>query len=402
MPKKDLYEQLVRGYEFMLGAMPNHDQFLEALRKSFSEEDIRLVLLLPLAGDIPIASLVKKAAKIGIPEERVYEIVRRLVPEGLIASYIKPEDSDGDAIAYPTAAPLVDMKHTGRVVARGDIVSMSEMQVRKHEDDLMRQAAAVWMNAMTEDAARSIPTRTPYFRVIPYEGSITRQPSYGDVTLDAPVPDPRQVLPFDIVSEMVKKQPVMAVAECYCRRTKIIMGEPCDHPLETCLYFNGLALLQMETGRARRIDVEEALQILERAEEAGLVHNISNSGGKISTICNCCTCSCGAMKSLKMGGRNAANVSRYRAVVNTETCIMCGECEAACPMEAIHMEDDILIDAVRCIGCGLCVRTCPEGSLSMTLREDQPKIYEELPKLTRQITREAVVGLVKKKIFGRY
>lgn len=146
----------------------------------------------------------------------------------------------------------------------------------------------------------------------------------------------------------------------------------------------------------------EALRKSFSEEDIRLVYNISNSGGKISTICNCCTCSCGAMKSLKMGGRNAAGVSRYGAVVNVETCVQCGECVAACPMESIQMEDQILIDDARCIGCGLCVRTCPEGSLSMTLREDQPKIYDELPKLTRQITRKAVVGLVKKRIFSRY
>ena len=100
---------------------------------------------------------------------------------------------------------------------------------------------------------------------------------------------------------MVRKETVITTAEFYCRRTKHIMGEDCYHPINTCLYFNDLALLQAETGRARRITPDDAILILRDAEEAGLVHNISNCEGKISSLCNCCVCSRWAMESLKFG-----------------------------------------------------------------------------------------------------
>ena len=39
MARKDPYEALVRNYEFMLGKMPNREQFKEALKLTLSEED---------------------------------------------------------------------------------------------------------------------------------------------------------------------------------------------------------------------------------------------------------------------------------------------------------------------------------------------------------------------------
>jgi len=402
MAEKDLFDQLIAGYEFMLGTLPNREQFKAALQQTINEEDVRVILLCPVAGPIPMAKLEKKAERIGIPAERLHAIVRRLVPEGLIASYILPERK-GQAIAYPTPAPLVDMRHKGRVVQRGDIVSMTEMQVRKPEAAPMRQASAVYFNAMTQDAAQSIPTKTPYFRVIPYEPSIKEKPSYGKITINVPIPDPTEVLPFDTISEMVKNEPVVALADCYCRRTQQILGNACQHPTETCLYFNGLALLQVEAGRAHMITPEKALEVLRISEEAGLVHNVSNCAGGISTICNCCTCSCGAMKSMKMRRRNASTTSRFISQQDVEKCTLCSACVRACPMEAISIrEQHLVIEEEACIGCGLCISRCPQGALSMALRQNQPKIYETGRKLTRRITTEAFTGLVKKKITGHY
>jgi len=47
--------------------------------------------------------------------------------------------------------------------------------------------------------------------------------------------------------------------------------------------------------------------------------------------------------------------------VNTKTCIRCGQCKTACPVDAIVWEKKQIakIDIDRCIKCKSCITTCP-------------------------------------------
>ncbi len=398
MAKKDLYEDLLKGFEFMLGRLPNREQFKSALQATISEEEIRVVLLLPMQGLIEMEEFERRASRIGISKAELHGILKRLVPEGFILSYLAPEGEVENAIVYPTPSPLRKLDHQQRIVQRGDIVIFCELQVRKKENDPMRQAATQWMNSMSEDAGRSIPTKTPYFRVIPYESAVKEQPEYGRININASVPDNTRVLPFDVVSEMVRKETMIALADCYCRSTKRNLGEGCDHPLEVCLYFNRLAVIQIETGRARQITADEAIEVLRISEEAGLIHNISNVGDGISTICNCCIHACGAVKSLAIGGRNAAEVSRFVVHWDSNKCIGCGICVESCPIDALTMQGEHIIISERCVGCGLCVNRCPKLCLHLDFREDQPKVFHSPERLSKRIAREALFGFIKKKL----
>jgi NAD-dependent dihydropyrimidine dehydrogenase PreA subunit/DNA-binding Lrp family transcriptional regulator len=399
MAQTDLHEKLCGFYEFMLGTVPNRDEFIAALRQTLTEDDIRVIFLLPFTGEITWDRFVKKAAKINLSPEELEKIIRRLVPEGFIATYVRSQERDFAGRAYPSTEPLISVHTEGRVFARGEIISMTEMQVRKPEHDPMRNAAAHWMDAMIEGSGITMPTKTPYYRIIPKEPTLPKEPR-RTIQVGEKIEDPRAVLPFDVVSKMVRNERVMAVADCYCRRTKIILGEGCDCPTETCMYFNELAALQINAGRARRIDHEEAIQILKKAADAGLIHSVSNCEGHINCICNCCVHACGIMKSMAQGHRNAGGVSRYQMIYSGEGCDQCGICVEVCPMNALSLDGDLHHDEQRCIGCGSCVYKCPTECLSMTWRESPPKIYRDAASLTRQLTIEAAVGLVKRKITG--
>ena len=53
------------------------------------------------------------------------------------------------------------------------------------------------------------------------------------------------------------------------------------------------------------------------------------------------------------------------AVVDEDTCISCGVCVDACPVDAITMEDKAIIDAETCTDCGACVDECPVDAISL-------------------------------------
>jgi electron transport complex protein RnfB len=47
-------------------------------------------------------------------------------------------------------------------------------------------------------------------------------------------------------------------------------------------------------------------------------------------------------------------------------CVGYGDCEVACPFDAIHMKDNMpVIDPEACTGCGVCVKTCPKQVLQL-------------------------------------
>ncbi|MGC9444179.1 MAG: DUF362 domain-containing protein [Candidatus Methanospirareceae archaeon] len=75
----------------------------------------------------------------------------------------------------------------------------------------------------------------------------------------------------------------------------------------------------------------------------------------------------GALKDLGMGccsknGKRA--VYRFAIpLVDGDACERCESCIAACPYEAIQLEDVPVIDTRTCIGCGRCISACPTGAL---------------------------------------
>lgn len=382
MSEKDLYEKLIKFYEFQLGEMPFRDEFYQALKATFSPQDLRVFFLLPFMGNSTSQKLEKKAAKTGIETATLEKTLKAFVPQGLVDTWIIPGK--------------------GRVYARALIISLLELQVRLVDDSPMRAACTKVMNAFIEGAVKMLPTRTPYYRVLPVERTLTGATPVVTIPLEIPIPDPREVLPIDIVSEMVKKEELIAVSDCYCRSTKRLIGEDCGHPMETCFYFNELAQTKLEAGYARRVDYEEAMRILYQAEEAGLIHNVSNCKGKIQTLCNCCSCSCGVIKAIVHGQTNVGAPSRYTAVVDTEKCQLQGNCVPACPMKVYELMDGKLVQhAEKCIGCGHCVSVCPEQAIRMELRSEQRKIYTDNDALFRQINIEGITGLVVSKLQGR-
>ena len=172
MPKKDLYEELIRYYEFQLGSLPRREEFYKALRETFTEDDLTIFFQLPYLGFIKEEKFLKKLAKLGISEADFKEALKRLIPKGLVDKFQK------DNVWGYERAP---------------IIVVLEMAVREKENTAFRQITAEIMNDLIEGAAETIPTKTPYYRVLAVEPTIQAESKSTVIEVNAVIPDPRAV-----------------------------------------------------------------------------------------------------------------------------------------------------------------------------------------------------------------
>lgn len=169
------------------------------------------------------------------------------------------------------------------------------------------------------------PVGTGPMRVIPIETAIsgdTRHASYEEV------------------SKYLNENELFSVSDCSCRASREALGEGCGHLKEDmCIQLGHAAEYYIETGRGRKIDRTEAFDIIKRAEENGLMHSIPNLDGPGEThaICNCCGCSCFAVRIAGMYNNNDMMRSNYVAKIDTEKCVGCGECVEVCPVNATKL-----------------------------------------------------------------
>jgi Na+-translocating ferredoxin:NAD+ oxidoreductase subunit B len=378
--KNDPYEEMLKYYEFFTDATCNREAYKDALRQTVTPEEIEVFFLLPFAGKITIDKLETLAEKKGIAKDQLQPVLAKLAREGFILAYQTPR---------------------GRAFERGHIAHLSEQQVRKQEDTEKRIVFAKYWYANMEGQSRPL-SKTPYYRVVPVEAALTHTPATRKIDIDVPVPDPRAVLPLDVVSKMVATRTLIGVAECTCRKTNRVVGQGCEHPLETCFVFNELADTLIGAGIARKIDYNEALRILGECNAAGLVHNIDNAEGEFTSLCNCCPCSCTLFKTAGRGATNTMAVSRYIASRDASKCTGIGTCVKICPVHAVEMNgEEASFDQAKCIGCGKCVVSCPSGAIKLVQRPKEPKMYPTYKSLWGHIAYEAFVEKTLNKIIGK-
>ena len=131
-----------------------------------------------------------------------------------------------------------------------------------------------------------------------------------------------------------------AVGACSCRRSRRVRGEGCGHlEDDMCIAVGDMATYVIETNKARPASREEVMEILQRAEDNGFVHQITNIDGedKILGICNCCVCSCYALRTSQLFNTPNMSASAYRAHVDPEKCVACGQCAEVCPAGAAKL-----------------------------------------------------------------
>lgn len=237
------------------------------------------------------------------------------------------------------------------------VVGIYEMQINRIDAELASLFEAYYLQAFGE-VMRIQPS---FHRVVPIQETIQTD---------------MEVLPFESANEIVNRAQSWAVFDCICRTQKALIGEPCKHPIETCMVLSPVSGSFDHSKTFRALSRDEALGTLHMAARAGLVHTVSNSKSGISYICNCCTCSCGLLRGMaELGIANVVVRSAFVNQVDPDLCMACETCVEYCQFEALALQDGLMrVNGQRCVGCGICVPACPEVALSLIRRP-----AEELP-----------------------
>ncbi len=105
------------------------------------------------------------------------------------------------------------------------------------------------------------------------------------------------------------------------------------------------------------------------------------STGFEATICLACNpapcaeaCPTGAFSQRRGGG----------VIVKKKLCIRCGECAAACPVDAVYLDHDI--EPFVCIHCGRCVPFCPHDCLEMRPSPREDHAGPEMRSRAKEVT----------------
>jgi len=192
------------------------------------------------------------------------------------------------------------------------------------------------------------------------EGIMRPQPAIHRVVPAQKAVKSEWILPYDDVKAILLRSKSFVLRDCICREQQRLVGHECGFPLRTCLSFSESERPPHEL----TISKDEALAFLDKAEELGLVHTVSNVMRGIGYVCNCCGCCCGLLRGITDWGiENSVASSNYIARIDPDECVGCGVCEDRCQVGAIETEDGVpTIDPSKCIGCGLCVTGCPNGA----------------------------------------
>lgn len=245
----------------------------------------------------------------------------------------------------------------------------SEPKEKLHED---LEAMLQYYVQQVADASMTYDTNTYHGKVVKLDDAKKLVSPKKDIN----VSPPEKVMPYKLARDIIlKADGGLAVGTCVCRQ---LSANPClPPPQEVCLFVGDpfASFIAEENPLFRKIDQEEAVNILEFVHKQGAVHTAyfkKEMAGRFMAICNCCSCCCVGVRMWNLLGGTVPIMapSGYVAVVG-EDCNGCGACaEKVCNFNAISMDEEAgraVIDLNKCMGCGVCEDFCPVGAVSLRL-----------------------------------
>lgn len=326
---ENVYRELAQRLDALPNGFPATESGIELklLAKIFAPEEAALASVMRLTRE-PASDI---AARAGVEAKTAYRTLKGMVRKGLIRF------KRGDEGLLFGLMPFV--------------VGIYEEQLPRMDEEM----AALFEQYFQETQGGAVTQKAAALhRVIPVEESI---------------PFELEIFPYERASELLENAKSWGVRDCICRVQQHLIGEGCEHEIENCLSFAPIEGAFDHSTATRAISKEEALRILREAEEAGLVHSTGNYREPHYYICNCCTCCCGILRGVaEFGVPTAVAKADFRAVVDAELCIACGDCVARCQFDALTVDEVCEVDDLRCVGCGVCAVVCPTDALYLERR----------------------------------
>ena len=239
---------------------PEGDGLYDILRLLYTEEEAAVAARMPV---MPM-NLAKLSRHLDIPEAKLGTLLERMCDVGTVMDIIHPKS--GETI-YMLSPP---------------VVGFFEFSLMKKRQDIDQPALALAMDAYLKSGAffdLARPEMTQIGRTLVDENALQ-----GPLTTE--------ILPYERATQVLRDADKIGVSMCYCRHKAEHLDRACDAPSEVCLNINGGFDYVHRHGYARQIDTEEALDILARCRELGLVQIADNVQKRPIYMCNCCGCCC--------------------------------------------------------------------------------------------------------------
>lgn len=346
--KQNSYHNLSeRINRFPQGAPPS-DVLFEILKILFSEREASLVSLLPIK---PFTA--RKAGKIWkMKESDARQILNDFADRGILTD----AENNGD-VFFSMPPPMAGFFEFSLMRYRNDIdqKTLSELYYQ-------------YLN-VEEDFIKDLFTfgETQLGRVFVNETILSDENSL-------------HILDYERASEVIKTATHIGIGICYCRHKMEHLGRNCAAPMDICMTFNDSASSLTRHGIARRVDVAEGIDLLQKARDTNLVQFGENVREKVNFICNCCGCCCEALiASRRFGFLHPVHTTNYIPLICEGNCNGCGKCVSLCPVEAMvlissndpqkpsskkaKLQEDI------CLGCGVCLKGCNKNAIKLISRK---------------------------------
>jgi len=220
-------------------------------------------------------------------------------------------------------------------------------------------------------------------QVLPRDNVIKTRTSTEKIEINTEFEVPEDtLLPSEVLKEMIMKSRYHFIMNsCICR----VSNDCKNYPHEPGCLFLGRGSKRISTKLGRAVTKEEALEYVDKCQEAGLVNIIGrnkidsvwlNTGPKeeLLSICSCCPCCCLWKMTPQLPdnlGRSISPMVGVKMRYNEDLCSGCGKCADICFIEAIEvLKGKAKVNKESCRCCSRCAEICPKGAIIIEIADD--------------------------------